>query len=73
MNSPFFNLNITDLAKGLIVSVLTSALTIIYDTVSLGSLVFDWKHIATVSLTSAVAYLLKNFLTNSSGDFLKKN
>jgi hypothetical protein len=73
MNSPFFNLNVSDLIKGLIVTVLTSALTIIYDVVSTGSLKFDWKLIATVSITSGIAYLLKNFLTNTSGTFLKKD
>jgi putative exporter of polyketide antibiotics len=72
MNSTLFNLNATDLVKGLVLAVLTTVLTIVYDIVQSGSLVFDWKHIATAAITTAIAYLLKNFLSNSSGKILKK-
>ena len=70
--STFFNLNIQDLAKGLIVTVLTSVLTIAYNTVNAGSLTFDWKAIGLTALTSGLAYLMKNLLTNSEGEFLGK-
>jgi hypothetical protein len=70
--STFFNLNIQDLAKGLIVTVLTSVLTIAYNTVNAGSLTFDWKAIGLTALTSGLAYLMKNLLTNSEGQFLGK-
>lgn len=72
MNSTFLNINLNDLAKGLIIAVLTSVLTIIYSTVEAGSLAFDWKLIATTALTSALGYLLKNLLTNSEGQYFKK-
>lgn len=70
--STFLNLNIQDLAKGLILTVLTSVVTIVYNTVSAGSLTFDWKAIGLTALTSGLAYLMKNLLTNSKGEFLGK-
>jgi hypothetical protein len=70
--STFLNLNIKDLAKGLIVTMLTSVLTIAYNTVNAGSLTFDWKAIGLTALTSGLAYLMKNLLTNSEGQFLGK-
>ena len=70
--STFFNLNIEDLAKGLILTVLTSVVTIVYNTVSAGSLTFDWQAIGLAALTSGLAYLMKNLLTNSKGEFLGK-
>ncbi len=70
--STFLNLNIEDLAKGLILTVLSSTLTIVYQTLESGSLTFDWKGISLASLTSGIAYLMKNLLTNSKGEFLTK-
>lgn len=72
MNSSFLKLNILDLAKGLVVAVLTSVLVIVRDTVSAGSLNFDWTAILQTGLLSAVAYLLKNLFTNQNGELLKK-
>jgi hypothetical protein len=72
MNSTFLNLNFNDFVKGLAVAVLTSVLTIVYDVVQTGSLTFDWKHIGTAAITTAIAYLLKNLFTNSTGTLLKK-
>jgi hypothetical protein len=73
MNSTFLNLNVNDLIKGLAVAVITSVLTIVYNTLQTGSLAFDWQAIATAALTSAIAYLMKNLLTNSDGKLLKKD
>lgn len=73
MNSTFLNLNVNDLIKGLAVAVITSVLTIVYNTLQTGSLAFDWQAIATAALTSAIAYLMKNLLTNSEGKMLKKD
>ena len=73
MNSPFLNINLNDLGKGLILAVLTSVLTVIYTTVQAGSLTFNWSLIATTALTSALSYLLKNLLTNSEGQTFKKD
>jgi hypothetical protein len=70
MNSTLFNLNSTDFIKGLIMAVLSTVITVVYQTVEAGSLVFDWKSIGTMALTSALAYIMKNLFTNSAGKFL---
>jgi hypothetical protein len=72
MNSPFLNIDLNDLGKGLILAVLTSVMTVIYTTVQTGSLSFDWKLIATTAITSALGYLMKNLLTNSKGETFTK-
>jgi hypothetical protein len=72
MNSTFLNLNSTDFIKGLLMAVLSSVITIVYQTVEAGSLVFDWKAIGTMALTSALAYIMKNLFTNSTGKLFGK-
>jgi len=72
MNSTFLTLNTTDFLKGLLMAVLSSVITIIYQTVEAGSLVFDWKAIGTMALTAALAYIMKNLFTNSAGKFFGK-
>lgn len=71
MKSPFLNLNIQDFFKGLLLVVLTSVITIIQESLTQGSLAFDWKAIGTTALTAGLAYILKNLLSNSEGKFLK--
>jgi len=74
MNSTFLNLNTNDFIKGLIMAVLSSVITVVYQTVETGSLTFDWKAIGTIALTSALAYIMKNLFTNSTGKlFAKEN
>jgi hypothetical protein len=72
MGSTFLNLNTTDFLKGLLMAVLSSVITVVYQTVQTGSLVFDWKTIGTMALTTALAYIMKNLFTNSTGDFFGK-
>jgi hypothetical protein len=69
MNSSIFTLNTNDFIKGLIMAVLSSVITVVYQTVEAGSLVFDWKAIGTMALTTALAYIMKNLFTNSAGQF----
>jgi hypothetical protein len=73
MNSSIFTLDNKDFIKGLLVAVLSAVITILYNTIETGSLNFDWKAIGTMALTSALGYILKNLLTNSTGQFLKKD
>jgi hypothetical protein len=73
MNSSIFTLDNKDFIKGLLVAVLSAVITILYNTIESGSLTFDWKAIGTMALTSALGYILKNLLTNSTGQFLKKD
>jgi bacteriorhodopsin len=72
MNSTFLNLNSSDFIKGLIMAVLTTVITVVYQTVEAGSLTFDWKAIGTMALTSALAYIMKNLFTNSTGKLFAK-
>lgn len=72
MNSSIFTLNTNDFIKGLIMAVLSSVITVVYQTVEAGSLVFDWKAIGTMALTSALAYIMKNLFTNSTGKLFAK-
>jgi len=68
MQSTFLNLNTTDFIKGLVMAVLSTVITVVYQTVEAGSLVFDWKSIGTMALTTALAYIMKNLFTNSTGN-----
>jgi len=61
-----FTINWADAGKGLLMAVITSVLTVIYETVQAGTLTFDWKKIGIVATTSAVGYLIKNFFTPSA-------
>lgn len=72
MGSTIFTLNTSDFLKGLIMAVLSSVITVIYQTIEAGSLVFDWKAIGTMALTAGLAYIMKNLFTNSNGGFLKR-
>lgn len=72
MNSSIFTLNKADFLKGLIIAVLTAVITVAYNTVQTGTLSFDWKAISTAAASAALAYIMKNLLTNSDDEFLKK-
>ena len=72
MNSPFLNIDLNDFAKGLLLAILSSVLTIVYTTIQTGSLLIDWKLVGTTALTSAIGYLIKNLFTNSQGQTFKK-
>jgi len=70
--STLFTLNTSDFIKGLLMAVLSTVITIVYQTVEAGSLVFDWTAIGTMALTSALAYIMKNLFTNSQGQLFKR-
>jgi len=72
LQSSFFKINLLDFVKGLILAVLTSVVTIIQTTLENSSLTFAWKLIGITAISSAIGYLIKNLLTNSEGQFLKK-
>lgn len=71
MNSSFLTLNAKDFIKGLVMAVLTAVITLIYTSVQAGNLTFDWKAIGVAALSSALAYITKNLLTNSNDQILK--
>ena len=70
--STFLSLNSSDFLKGLLMAVLSSVITVVYQTVEIGSLTFDWKAIGTMALTTALAYIMKNLFTNSTGKLFAK-
>lgn len=72
MNSPMGTLNVQDFFKGLIIAVLTAVVTFLYGTIDSGQIVLNWKQIAITSLSAALAYIIKNYLTGADGKFLKK-
>lgn len=72
--SDFLKINTRDLVKGAVVAVLavvTSGLVTILESGALPT-VQQLKGIGMVALTAGVSYLLKNFLTNSQDEVLKK-
>lgn len=73
--SNFLNLDVNDLTKGFVVAFLSAALTGIVALLENSQLpqISDLKAAAIVGLTAGLSYLLKNILTNSQGQLLKKD
>lgn len=61
-----FTLDSKDFLKGLLLSVITPVITILIQSLNAGSLKFDWKAIGITALSTALAYLAKNFLAPST-------
>lgn len=62
-DSKLFSVNTKDILKGLLMAILTPAVLIIENSLSAGSLVFDWKSIGMAAIAGGFAYLVKNFFT----------
>jgi hypothetical protein len=62
-DSKLFSVNMKDFLKGLLMSVLTPVIVIIEQSVSAGSLTFDWKVITLAAIGGFLAYMTKNFFT----------
>ena len=75
MKSNFFSLNLFDILKGLVVSVIATVLTAILNLLQTGADLFslDWKSILTIAITSGIAYIVKNLLTNNKDEILSKD
>jgi len=61
--SNFLRLNWNDFGKGLIMAVLTPVVLIIQESVSAGTLTFNWSAIGISAVAGGVAYLIKNLFT----------
>lgn len=61
--SNFLSLNLLDLAKGLLMAILTPVVVVVQQSLELGVLTFDWKTILLSAVGGGLAYLVKNFLT----------
>jgi hypothetical protein len=73
MRSKFLRLNSRDFIKGIIVSVICSFITGLYQVISSGG-DFSWptlKPVVIAAIGAGISYLTKNLLSNSKGEFLK--
>jgi hypothetical protein len=72
MRSGLFRLNARDFTRGLIVAIICTFITGMYQLVASGGVVnwFTIKPVVIAAIGSAVSYLTKNLLTNSKGDFM---
>ncbi len=61
--SNFLSLNLQDIAKGLVMAVLTPIVTVIGQSIEAGNFTYDWKSIGLAALAGGFAYLVKNFFT----------
>lgn len=70
--SPFFSINWKDLGKGIILAFLTVFVAAVYQSISAGALptLAEIKADALAGAVAAIAYLLKNLLTNSQDQFV---
>lgn len=76
IEAAFLSLGLKDLAKGFITAIITAVVTGIYTSLSATPPSFpnlaELEHLGMAGLLAGIAYVMKNFLTNSAGEFLKK-
>jgi hypothetical protein len=75
MKSSFLKLDTQDLVKGFVVAFLSASLTGLVAILDSGALptLIELKQAGIVGLTAGLSYLLKNLLTNSQDELLKKD
>lgn len=74
-NKELFSIGWKDAVKGFILAMITMIVTMVMSSINNGEFPdnwTEWKTILIASLGSALAYLLKNWLTSSDDKFLKK-
>lgn len=70
-----FSLGMKDVIKGFLVTILTSVLSSVVAILNAGTIPTDlasWKPTLIAGISAGLAYIAKNFLTNSNDEFLKK-
>jgi len=74
MRSAFLALNWRDFFKGLVLAVLTAVIAWAYEAVQSGTLFSPGalKTVGMVAIGALLAYLIKNFFTNTAGEILTK-
>lgn len=74
MKSEMFSVNTKDAIKGIVVAVITAVLTALVNVLQTGVIPSpaDLQGVGIVALTAGLSYILKNFLTNSNDELLKK-
>jgi hypothetical protein len=74
MRSKFLKLNSRDFIKGIIVAIFCTFITGFYQLIANGCAI-NWltmKPVVIAAIGSGVAYLTKNLLTNSKGEFMRR-
>jgi len=74
MKSTFLKLNLKDLIKGFITAIFMALITAAYQALEAGTISFTWEFwqpIVYSSVGAGLAYIIKNWLTNSNDDILK--
>jgi len=72
MKSKLFGLEKKDAIKALLIAILTPILTTVITALEAGSFNIDWKATLLIGLGAGMAYIGKNWLTNSEDKILKK-
>jgi len=72
--SKFGTLKTFDFWKGLIVAILTAGITSLESVISSATdfVSFNWQGVVLAAAGAFVAYIIKQFITNSDGQILKK-
>jgi len=69
MTSKTYKLDIKDVAKGLLIAILTSGLDYLAQSLLLDD--FSFKRVLLAGLSGGVAYIVNRFLSNEKGELLK--
>jgi len=71
--SPFLSINLLDIGKGVLIACFAGFLSVIYPVLQTGALptVQNLSTGLTVALSAGLAYIAKNFFTNSQNKLLK--
>lgn len=64
MATELFDLGKRDFLKGLVMATVVPVLLIIQQSISAGTLVFNWQEIGMAAVSGLLGYLLKNFFTD---------
>ena len=63
-------IKLSDWSRGLIVAIATTPLSIIYESISQGQFIFNWKSILSFAMIGGLGYILKNLGTGEGGKLL---
>ena len=72
MFTQLWTVKMSDWERGLVIAILTTPLTIIYDTFTTTPMVLtlDWNKIVGTAIAGGIAYIGKNFITGQQGKML---
>lgn len=74
MEKNFLSVGVKDCIKGAIMALITTLATTLYNCINTGSVPSDWVFWKTqlmIGVGAGISYIIKNWLTNSNGQFAK--